>query len=536
MDDHEDSLDGARGAYRAQDRRGAAVLFDAIAPNRLSADDLVAYADAVWWLGRVEDALRLHAAACDALEAESRRADAAGVAFRLGVFNVARGDDPQGTGWFSRCRHLLEGVPECRAHGLLLLVTGVEASLVAGHHAAAVEPAQQVRDLGRRLNDRALEAVGLNGEGRALIKSGVLVDGMALLDEAMVTVLEGRLDPFTIGVLYCHTIAACHEVGDIQRMNRWTDLAERWLPTVPAETTFGAMCAVHRAQLQLLQGAWGDAESRALHVIANLDVNRLDYAAQAWYVVAEVRRLSGRAGAAEAYSEAHARGYDAQPGRALLRLAGGDVEGALASVRSAVAAAGPDPLRRAPLHAALAEIAIAAGRLREAAAAAAELAQTSSTFPTSGLEAMAATARGAVLLAEGHVAEALPVLRDACRRWYELGCAYEAAGTCVRLADAYRALGDAASADAELARAAAVYDLLGARRTPSELPDGLTRREYEVLALVAEGRSNRDIGAALVISDRTVARHLTNIYNKIGVTSRTQAARYATDHLRLPLG
>jgi len=179
---------------------------------------------------------------------------------------------------------------------------------------------------------------------------------------------------------------------------------------------------------------------------------------------------------------------------------------------------------------ALVEIAIAAGHPQDAAAAASELEQTASTFATSGLEAMASAARGAVLLAEGNVAEALPVLRDACRRWYELGSAYEAAGTCVRLAEAYRAFGDAASANAELARAEAVYEQLGARRPMRALPGGLTPREYEVLTLVAAGRSNREIGAALFISDRTVARHLTNIYNKIGVTSRTQAARYAIEH------
>jgi DNA-binding NarL/FixJ family response regulator len=134
------------------------------------------------------------------------------------------------------------------------------------------------------------------------------------------------------------------------------------------------------------------------------------------------------------------------------------------------------------------------------------------------------------LLAEGALEEALPVLRDACRRWYDLGSDYEAAGACVRLAEAYRALGDTAAAAAELARAEAVFERLGARRTQSELPDGLSPREYEVLTLVVDGRSNREIGAALFISDRTVARHLTNIYNKIGVTSRTQAARYANDH------
>ena len=235
------------------------------------------------------------------------------------------------------------------------------------------------------------------------------------------------------------------------------------------------------------------------------------------------------AGAADAYGEAHARGYDPQPGRALLRLADGDVGGALASVTAALTAAGPDPLRRAPLCAALVEIAIGAGRLQEASAAASELAETAALFATSGLEAAATTARGAVLLAEGNIGEALPVLRDACRRWYDLGSVYDAAGTCVMLAEAYRALGDDASADAELARAQAVYDRLGVQRPMRELPDGLTAREYEVLTHVAEGHSNREIGAALFISDRTVARHLTNIYNKIGVSSRTQAARYAID-------
>ena len=116
--------------------------------------------------------LRLDAAACDALVAESRPADAAGVAFRLGVFHVSRGDEPQGIGWLSRSRHLLEGVRECRVHGLLLAVTGVDANLMAGQAAAAMDAARQIGDFCRRLNEPELVALGLNGEGRALIRSG----------------------------------------------------------------------------------------------------------------------------------------------------------------------------------------------------------------------------------------------------------------------------------------------------------------------------------------------------------------------------
>ena len=529
MDEHRDSLTRARRAYAAQDWRSAAAHFDAVPPEPLTADDLAAYADAVWWLGRIEDNLRLGAAAYDAFLAESRPAEAARTATVLGIFHTARGDEPQAVGWLGRAGRLARGLPEGPVHGYLLSFTAVEASLMAGQPAAAVDAARRVQDLGRRVDAPDLVAVGMNGEGRALIRSGHLVDGLALLDEAMVTVMDGHLAPFISGTLYCHTIAACHEVADVRRMTRWTDLAERWLATFPAAVFFGGLCGVHRAQLLLLRGEWGEAEQVARRVVVDLDGNRIDYAAEAWYAVAEARRLRGDPGAADAYDEAHARGRDPQPGRALLQLQTGDAAGAARSVRSAVAAIGADPLSRAPLCAAMVEIAIAAGRLDDAVAAASELEATAATYATSGLEAMAAAARGAVLLAEGQAEEALPVLREACRRWYELGAAYDAAGTCVRLAEAYRALGDAVSAAAEVERAKAAYERLGVHPPVWESPDGLTPRECEVLALVADGRSNRQIGEALYISDRTVARHLTNIFHKIGVTSRTQAARYAID-------
>jgi DNA-binding NarL/FixJ family response regulator len=524
------SLTQARQAYAARDWSTAAACFDTAATERLTADDLAAYADAVWWLGRIEDNLRLNAAACDAFLADSRPADAAWAAVALGIFHVSRGDEPQGMGWMARAGRLLQGIPECPVHGYLLHLTEVEASLQAGRPAAAVDASRRLQDLGRGLGQLDLVAMGLNGEGRALIRSGHVVDGLKLLDEAMITVLDGRLAPFASGILYCHTIATCHEVADIRRMSRWVDLTEQWLATFPAAVAFGSLCRVHRAQLQLLRGEWDEAERNALQVGADLDANRIDYAAEAWYVVAEARRLRGNPSAADAYDEAHARGRDPQPGRALLRLQDGDPAGAATSVRSAMAAAGTDPLHRAPLCAAAVEIAVATGRLDDATAGASELAATASTYATSGLEAMAAAARGAVLLAEGRAEDALPVLRDACRRWHELGAAYDAAGTCVRLAGAYRELGDEASAAAEVARAEATYERLGAHRPAQESPGGLTRRECQVLTLVADGHSNREIGKALYISDRTVGRHLTNIFHKIGVTSRTQAARYAIDH------
>ncbi|HZD23382.1 MAG TPA: response regulator transcription factor [Acidimicrobiia bacterium] len=169
-------------------------------------------------------------------------------------------------------------------------------------------------------------------------------------------------------------------------------------------------------------------------------------------------------------------------------------------------------------------------RLEDAAAAESELATTAETYATSWLQAMAATAHGGLLLAQDRADEALPVLHVAYQRWLELGAEHRAADTSLRLADGYRALGDDTSAAAEQARAEETYERLRAPRTVPETDDGLTEREREVLAHVADGRSNREIGEKLYISDRTVARHLTNIFAKIGVTNRTGAARYAVDH------
>ena len=523
----------ARDAYARQDWPAAAASFAAVAPQAMTADDLAAWADSEFWLGHMDDTLRLGAAAYDAFVSASRHADAAVAGILLGIFHMSRGDEPQAMGWIGRAARLVQDLPEGYAHGFLMFLTEVQANLEGGRPTEAVAAARRMQELGRRLDQVDLTAMGIHAEGRALIRCGHASDGLALVDEAMVIVLGGRLNPFNSWTLYCFTIEACHEIADLGRMSRWTALTEQWLATFPAGAIgdgVEGMCAVHRAQLYLLHGSWRQAESTALATVAHQDSMAIPYVAEAWYVVAESRRLLGLPGASAAYDEAHALGRNPQPGRALLRLAEGDAEGAARSLRSALAAAGPDPLRRAPLCAAAVDAAIAAQRPDEAAAAAAELEETASTWATSGLQAMAATARGAVLLSDGRVEEALAVLSDAAQRWQQLGASYDAARSRLLLAEAYRSVGDEQSAAEERALAATAYERLGARMPATEAPDGLTTRECQVLALVAEGRSNEQIGEALFISDRTVARHLTNIFHKIGVESRTQAARYAIDH------
>jgi len=220
-------------------------------------------------------------------------------------------------------------------------------------------------------------------------------------------------------------------------------------------------------------------------------------------------------------------------------LAQGRAGAASASIRAALTAVTHDRLARARLCAALVEVALAAGERETAREACEELNQTASTYGSSGLEAAALQARGALVLAEGRPEAALQTLRAAHRRWQELDAPYDAARVRLLLATTYQALGDGDAAALELDEAEAVFDRLGATldsgRMPAlrgrpVLPDGLTEREAEVLALVAAGRSNREIAAALVLSQKTVARHLSNIFAKIDVTSRTQAAAYAYEH------
>jgi DNA-binding CsgD family transcriptional regulator len=382
--------------------------------------------------------------------------------------------------------------------------------------------ARRLRELGRAHADPNLVAAGDLFEGRALVKEGRMAEGMALLDGAMLAVRSGELRPEHAGNIYCHLMAAFHELADVRRAAEWTEATSRWLASLPAAVLFTGICRVHRSQVLQRRGAWAQAEREAAQVCQDLAELQVAGAAEGHYQVGELRRLRGDlAGAEAAYREAHRLGRDPQPGLALLRLAQGRAPAAAASVRAALAAVAHDRLARARLCAAQVEIALAAAQPEVAARACEELERTASTNGSSGLEA------------------ALPTLRAGCRRWQELDAPYDAARVRVALAGAYRALGDGDAAALELDAAEATFERLGAApdtarvralRGRAALPGGLTEREAEVLALVAAGRSNREIAEALVLSSKTVARHLSNIFAKLGVASRTQAAAYAFEH------
>jgi DNA-binding CsgD family transcriptional regulator len=231
---------------------------------------------------------------------------------------------------------------------------------------------------------------------------------------------------------------------------------------------------------------------------------------------------------------AHEYGKDPQPGLALVWVAEGRPADAVEALL-ACAATTPDPLAKARLWEALVEAAIAAEDPSTARRAADALDEAAATYGSAGLVAAATQSRGRVCVAAGEPDRAIEHLRRACQHWRDLDAPYRAARARLDLARALDQVEDEHGATLEREAATSTLTRLGVTvavgtRAPVALPDGITRREAEVLALVAQGLTNRDVADKLVLSERTVARHLANLYTKIGVTSRTAATTYAHRH------
>jgi DNA-binding CsgD family transcriptional regulator len=531
----EELADGLR-AHRNRDWPAAHRRLTALGRRReLPPDGLAVLSDSAWWLGRVDESIATGQDAYRGFVAAGRPRPAASAAIGVAVNLFLRGQAEPGAGWLQRAGRLLAGLPECAEQGYLCYLTEVEGALDGPDPDAVVTAARQVADLGRRLGVPNLSAAGAMGEGRVLVRRGRVVEGMALLDEAMVAVLADRLDPDWAGNLYCHMMAACHEVGDVRRAVHWVAATIKWLATLPCAAVFAGICRVHRSQVLQVTGDWQRAEAEADRACRDLADVHVLAAAEGHYQVGELRRLRGDlTAAAAAYRRAHELGRDPQPGHALLRLAEGAADAAGRSLHTALLARTGERLARVPLLVAQGEVALARGDLAPARAAADELAATAAVYGSSGLVGAACRARGALLLAESRPADALPVLVEACRLWHGCGARHDTARLRVLLARAYRALDDPDSTARELDVAETVFAELGAgpdRAQVAELrgarPAGLTAREVDVLRCLAAGRTNREIAAALVISEKTVGRHLAHIFTKLGVTTRTAAAAYA---------
>jgi DNA-binding CsgD family transcriptional regulator len=454
----------------------------------------------------------------------------------IGMNLAYRGLIGPATGWLGRAQRLLEAWPEQTAEHGLLLIPLVFQHEAAGDFVQAAAVARDAAAIGERFGDRDLFAMALHAEGHMLVKAGRVREGLALLDESMVVVTTQELLPFVVGIVYCGVILACSDAFEVARARQWTQALTDWKERQPELIAFTGRCLVHRAEILQLGGSWADALEEARLAGRRFVETKNPAVGVAHYRQAELLRLQGEFDAAEeAYRAASRFGWEPQPGLAQLRLAQGKVEAALAAIRRANAEV-TEPLKRAALLPAQAEIALAAGEVEEARTACLELHDLAEHYESAMLDAIVTHAEGVVALADGDAPSALARLRHAQRIWLELDAPYEVARARELIAKACAALGDDEAGVLELEAARELFERLGAApdlarvSTRSGASYGLSERELEVLRLVASGRSNREVASTLVISEHTVARHLQNIYAKLGVSSRAAATAFAFEH------
>ena len=517
-------------------------LSRADAASSLEVDDVELLATTAYMLGRDDEWMRLLERAHHRHLEGGEPLRAARCAGWIGMNLAIRGETGPSAGWLGRAQRLLDReAGECVEHGYILLPLAFE-HVVLGDYEAAAAAAADAAAIGERFRDADLFALAVQGQGEILIKQGRVKEGLGLLDEAMVAVTAGELSPIPTGLVYCSVIAACQEVYELRRAREWTAALTTWCEQQSGLLAFTGRCLVHRAEILQLHGAWREALDEARQAQVRLtQVTNQRAAADASYRQGELQRLLGELNPAEvSYRQASRAGREPQPGLALLRLAQGSVNDAAAAIRRALGETA-EPLERASLLPAFVEIMLAVGDIEQARSGCEELEQISASYESRMLAALAAHARGAVELADGDARAALVSLRRAGQVWQELEAPYEAARARVLVGLACRALDDRDAVTLELEAARAVFDQLGAapdlarvdsltpRAAPGEA-QGLTLRELQVLRLVAAGETNKRIAAELVLSDRTIDRHVSNIFTKLGVSSRAAATAYAYEH------
>ena len=500
----------------------------------LGIEDLERLAIAALLVGRDAEGAEVWARAHSRCVDEGDRPRAARCAFWLGFGLLVQGDMARAGGWFARARRVLGRDQGCVEHGYLVAADAVR-SHFSGDPEVALGLFEQAAKLGEGFREPDLLTLTQLGRGQALIELGQTTAGTALLDEAMVAVTQGEVSPLLAGLVYCAVIDACQRAFDLRRAQEWTAALTRWCAAQPDLVAYRGQCLVHRAEILRLHGSWPDAMEEAQRACERL----ADQPAvgDAYYQRAELHRLVGDFAAAEdGYRRANRWGRTPQPGLALLWLAQGRFEAADAAIRSTLEDA-QDRASRPNLLAAQVEIALALSDVGAARSAADELAELADELDAPYLLAMAACAQGVVFLAEGAAGEAVAHLRRAWRAWQELEAPYEAGRVRVVLARALREMGDHDTAAMELDAARWIFERLGAapdlaqiEAAPLGEASGLSRRELEVVTLVARGKTNRQIAAELVISEKTVARHMSNIFTKLGLSSRSAATAYAYEH------
>ena len=339
------------------------------------AEDLERLATAAYLLGRDDESEELRIRAHQTFLGRGDRERAAWSAFWLAFGLLQRGARAPASAWLSRAERLLdEAHTDSVVRGYLLTPVAIQ-RIVQGDPAGADEAFTQAAQIARRFGDPDLAALACHGRGRARIRLGNIAEGVALLDEAMVSVIAGEVAPVLAGDIYCSVLEACQEIFDVRRAYEWTTSFARWCAAQPDLVRYRGECLLYRAEVMQLRGQWADAIRDAHEASESLTSTQSPMAGTAFYRLGEIHRLRGEFTRAEAaYSRANEHGRNPQPGLSLLRHAQGRIDDAASSIR-AVLLETRARARRAHALTAAVDILLAAGDREHARSAAAELSE-----------------------------------------------------------------------------------------------------------------------------------------------------------------
>ncbi len=494
---------------------------------------------AAWFIGREADSEQAwdaaHRAHLDRDEPDAAMLSVFWLGFTLGE----HGHAVKAAAWMSRLFELCASHPGPHSD-LIATICQSYLAYMSGQLDDAIERNERAITLAREAGEHDLEVLASMGLGRSLVQSGHLSEGFECMDRVMLAIGSGVVSDRVAGPAYCAVIASCLERWDLERARVWTRDLSEWCDAQHGLEPFRGECSVNRAAVLRLGGEWTEAEATLIEVCGQ--ERRAQTLENAFYWLGELRRLAGHSAEAEAaFHRAAELGRDVQPGLALLRRDTGQRGVARASVARALESS-PSPGTRAELLAAQVDLETDHGDVDIAKRAATELRELSDQLGTAYLRALADRTNALVLIVTDAADRALPLLRASWATWRRLDAPYEAAVTRMLLGRACRALGDedAAQLEYDAARSVltglgAVVDLdrlerLAAQPNGARAASGLSRRELEVLQLIARGRSNRQIAHDLFLSERTVARHVSNILAKLRLANRTAATNFAFEH------
>jgi DNA-binding NarL/FixJ family response regulator len=540
-------VDAGRAALSRGAWEEAREWFEAALHDRETAAALEGLSWAAWWLNDANAVFATREQAFRRYRAEGELRGAARMALWLSADHLEfRGETAVANGWRERARRLLGDLEEGPEHGWLAVLEGSLALEVNNDPAAGRELGARAAALGERLRLIDLQMLGLAVEGLALVTEGHLLEGMRRLDEAVTAAVGGELqDVVSILFASCYLIYACERVRDYDREEQWCRRLEELAGRLRIRMLLGE-CRVHYGGVLTWRGAWREAEEQLARAAADFAASRPFAAVESVARLAELRRRQGRLQEAAGLLD-EAPGHPLSVlGHAQLALDRGDTERAADLTERALRSLPEeDRTGRADWLEVVARVRAALGDHTEATAAADELGAIAAAIGTDPLRASTMYAGGVVTAATGDHQSARRLLEDATDLFARCGAPFETARSRIELARTLHASGRTAAAIDDLqkalsalrdlgagheaARAASLFRELGAPVGGGARSPGLTSRQLDVLRLVAEGFSDKEIAHRLVLSEHTVHRHVANVLTRFGVPSRAAAVAQAKE-------